>query len=191
MRGWVQSYSWNKDLLFYFLFDYDSYHLSIAFFNRSFNEGEIGIMKFRDDEHNCSIYLWVNSSLQQQRYQKSEYVQFFSLLLALSWWLIFLFIIFCFYISGLGQDDSEYGFISDIVTSEEDYRVRSQILAAFKRSGFAKDSAGRYKLLPCEFGTYVNASAETVKCIECPAGKFIRSSWKLHNYIVGIKCLHC
>ena len=42
---------------FLFLFDYDSYHLSIAFFNRSFNEGEIRIMKFRDDERNCAIYL--------------------------------------------------------------------------------------------------------------------------------------
>ena len=40
-----------------YFFDYDSYHLSIAFFNRSFNEGEIGIMKFRDDERNCAIYL--------------------------------------------------------------------------------------------------------------------------------------
>ena len=79
MWVWVQSYSWNKDLLFYFLFEYDSYHLSIAFFNRSFNEGKIGIMKFRDDERNCAIYLWVNSSLQQQRYQKSEYVQLFFL----------------------------------------------------------------------------------------------------------------
>ena len=82
---------------------------------------------------------------------------------------------FCFYIRGLGQDDYEYNFIPDVVTSEKDYRVRNQILAAFKRSGFAKESAGRYELLPCEFGTYVNASAETIKCIECPAGKFIRS----------------
>ena len=82
---------------------------------------------------------------------------------------------FCFYIRGLGQDDSEYSVISDIVSSEKDYRVSRQIQAAFKRSGFAKESAGRYKLLPCEFGTYVNASAETIKCIECPAGKFIRS----------------
>ena len=53
----MQSYSSNKDLLYYFLFDYDSYHLSIAFFNRSLNEGKIGIMKFRDDERNCTIHL--------------------------------------------------------------------------------------------------------------------------------------
>ena len=89
--------------------------------------------------------------------------------------MIFLFIIFVFYVRGLGQDDYEYNFIPDVVTSEKDYRVRNQILAAFKRSGFAKESAGRYELLPCEFGTYVNASAETIKCTECPAGKLIRS----------------
>ena len=82
---------------------------------------------------------------------------------------------FCFYIRGLGQKDSEYNFISDIVTSEKYHWLRDQILAAFKQSGFAKEGVGRYKLLPCEFGTYVNASAETIKCIECPAGKFIRS----------------
>ena len=82
---------------------------------------------------------------------------------------------FCFYIRGLGQDDYGYNFIPDVVISEKDYRVRNQILVAFRRSGFAKKSAGLYKLLPCEFGTYVNASAETIKCIECPAGKFIRS----------------
>ena len=82
---------------------------------------------------------------------------------------------FCFYIRGLGRDDSEYSVISDIVTSQKDYWVKQQILAAFKRSGFAKKGVGRYELLPCEFGTYVNASAETIKCIECPAGKFIRS----------------
>ena len=81
---------------------------------------------------------------------------------------------FCFYIRGLGRDDSEYSVISDIVISEKDYWVKRQILAAFKQSGFANESGGR-ELLPCEFGTYVNASAENIKCIECPAGKFIRS----------------
>ena len=81
---------------------------------------------------------------------------------------------FCFYIRGLGQNDSEYSVISDIVNSEKDFWVRYQIKAAFKQSGFARESVGR-ELLPCEFGTYVNASAETIKCIECPAGKFIRS----------------
>ena len=71
---------------------------------------------------------------------------------------------FCFYIRGLG----------DFVISEKDYWVKKQMQAAFKQSGFAKESVGR-ELLPCEVGTYVNASAETIKCIECPAGKFIRS----------------
>ena len=82
---------------------------------------------------------------------------------------------FCFYIRGLGQDDSEYSVISDVVNSEKDYWVRKQLLAAFKQAGFANESAGSNKLLPCEVGTYVNASAETVNCIECPAGKCIRS----------------
>ena len=82
---------------------------------------------------------------------------------------------FCFYIRGLGQNDSEHNVIYDIVTSNNDYWVRRQILAAFKQSGFAKESGGRYKLLPCEFGTYVNASAETINCTECPAGEFISS----------------
>ena len=79
---------------------------------------------------------------------------------------------FCFYIRGLEQNDSEYIVVSDTVISANDYWVQEQKLAAFKRSGFANESGGRYKLLPCEFGTYVNASAETIKCIECPAGKF-------------------
>ena len=82
---------------------------------------------------------------------------------------------FCFYIRGLGQDDSEHIDISDIVISEKDDWFREQILAAFKQSGFAKQSDGHYKLLPCELGTHVNASAETIKCTECPAGKLIRS----------------
>ena len=82
---------------------------------------------------------------------------------------------FCFYIRELAQNDSEYNVISDIVTSEKSYWIRDQMKAAFKQSGFANQSAGPNKLLPCELGTYVNASAETIKCIECPAGKFIRS----------------
>ena len=81
---------------------------------------------------------------------------------------------FCFYIRELAQNDSEYSVISDIVTSEKDVWVRHQIKAAFKQSGFAKESVGR-ELLPCELGTYVNASAGTINCTECPAGKFIRS----------------
>ena len=81
---------------------------------------------------------------------------------------------FCFYIRELAQNDSEYNVISDIAISENDGWVRYQIEAAFKQSGFARESVGR-ELLPCEFGTYVNASAETINCTECPAGKFICS----------------
>ena len=82
---------------------------------------------------------------------------------------------FCFYIRGLGQNDSEYSVTSDIFISEKYDFLRGQLLEAFKQSGFAKEGVGRYELLPCEFGTYVNASAETINCTECPAGKFIRS----------------
>ena len=78
---------------------------------------------------------------------------------------------FCFHIRELAQNDSEYIFIPE----KYSWAVREQILRAFKQSGFAKESVGLYELLPCEFGTYVNASAETINCIECPAGKFIRS----------------
>ena len=81
---------------------------------------------------------------------------------------------FCFHLRGLAQNDSEYSVISDVVTPEKNVWVRDQMKAAFKQSGFAKESVG-LELLPCEFGTYVNASAETNKCTECPAGKFIRS----------------
>ena len=81
---------------------------------------------------------------------------------------------FCFYIRELGQEDSGYSVITDIVTSEKDVFLRDQLLAAMKQFGFARESVGR-QLLPCEVGTYVNASAETINCTECPAGKFIRS----------------
>ena len=53
--------------------------------------------------------------------------------------------------------------------------LKEQLQAAFKKSGFANQSLGNYKLLPCSLGWFVNASSEANKCIECPAGKFLLS----------------
>ena len=47
------------------------------------------------------------------------------------------------------------------------------LLLAFRQSGFANASnESEYKLLPCSLGTFVKASANDPKCLECPAGNF-------------------
>ena len=48
-------------------------------------------------------------------------------------------------------------------------------MPAFEQSGFANQSLGKYKLLPCSLGWFVNASSEANNCIECPAGKLVLS----------------
>ena len=53
--------------------------------------------------------------------------------------------------------------------------LRDQLLPVFKQSGFANQSLGKYKLLPCSLGWFVNASSEANECIECPAGKVLLS----------------
>ena len=53
--------------------------------------------------------------------------------------------------------------------------MKDYLLPAFKKSGFANQSLGKYKLLPCSLGWFVNASSEANKCIECPAGKLVLS----------------
>ena len=70
--------------------------------------------------------------------------------------------------SGVGQDDSEY-----IDISQQDSWLIMQLLTAFKQAGFANQSVGYFKLLQCSLGTFVNASATAIKCIECPAGKIL------------------
>ena len=50
-----------------------------------------------------------------------------------------------------------------------------QLLQAFKQSGFANQSLGKYKLLPCSLGWFVNASSEANECVKCPAGKLLLS----------------
>ena len=52
---------------------------------------------------------------------------------------------------------------------------RDHLLPVFKQSGFANQSLGKYKLLPCSLGWFVNASSEANECIECPAGKVLLS----------------
>ena len=50
--------------------------------------------------------------------------------------------------------------------------VREELRNMFLRSGFANESNGRYWLLPCATGTFVNSSESAPKCQKCPAGKF-------------------
>ena len=45
---------------------------------------------------------------------------------------------------------------------------------AFGHAGFANQTHGEYKLLPCTLGTFVNqtvSNSNDLKCLECPAGK--------------------
>ena len=51
--------------------------------------------------------------------------------------------------------------------------MKDQLLPAFKQSGFANQSLGKYKLLPCSLGWFVKASSEANNCTECPAGKLV------------------
>ena len=55
------------------------------------------------------------------------------------------------------------------------YWIRDQLLPVFKQAGFANQRLGKYKLLPCSLGWFVNASSEANECIECPAGKVLLS----------------
>ena len=50
-----------------------------------------------------------------------------------------------------------------------------QLRLAFKQAGFANQSLGYYKLLPCTLGWFVNAYSEANECVECPAGKLLLS----------------
>ena len=87
------------------------------------------------------------------------------------WIAITYFFFLIFYFSGIGHDDSEYIDISPFNFSSMAY----QLLQAFKQSGFANQSLGKYKLLPCSLGWFVNASSEANECVECPAGKLLLS----------------
>ena len=74
-----------------------------------------------------------------------------------------------FFFRGPGQDDTEQIDISYY----SNYYFAKDLLLAFRQSGFASASnESAYKLLPCSLGTFVKASANDPKCLECPAGNF-------------------
>ena len=74
-----------------------------------------------------------------------------------------------FFFRGPGKDDTEHIDISYY----DYYDFGKDLLLAFRRSGFTSASnQNEYKLLPCSLGTFVKASAEDPKCLECPAGNF-------------------
>ncbi|CAH3198875.1 unnamed protein product, partial [Porites evermanni] len=85
---------------------------------------------------------------------------------------------------GVGYDDSEYIDISSFFPYPW---MADPLLPAFKQSGFANQILGKYKLLPCSLGWFVNASSEAKKCIECPAGGFYSDQLAF----VNDSCLHC
>jgi len=87
--------------------------------------------------------------------------------------------LFFWVFSGLGQDDTEY-----IDISKEFGSVKDVLFEVFGRAGFANQTYGKYKLLPCTLGTFVNQTVSNyndLKCLECPAGKvfFINASLNL------------
>ena len=113
---------------------------------------------------------------------------FFTLSLAPRQHLLSLFFLI-FHFSGLEQDDSKYIDISDS-------GARHDLLSAFKKSGFANQSLGYYKLLPCSLGWFVNSSSEDNNCKECPAGKLPLNLADNHGDNINLPliytiCSHC
>ena len=59
------------------------------------------------------------------------------------------------------------------------YTTKQALLEAFRRAGFANQTQGEIKLLPCPLGTFVNKSvsgSDDLKCLECPAGKLFQTN---------------
>ena len=101
----------------------------------------------------------------------------------------FIYLFFCVF-SGLGQDDTE---LIDI--SNETGIARNTLFEAFGRAGFANQTHGKYKLLPCTLGTFVNQTVSNIDdlmCLECPAGKmfFINVALNLQP-LPADKCKEC
>ena len=75
-----------------------------------------------------------------------------------------------FYFSGVQENKSEF-----IDISELERFVRDHVRETFVRSGFADrfadDELGKYKLLPCPLGTFVDSSLTDPNCKNCSAGK--------------------
>ena len=57
--------------------------------------------------------------------------------------------------------------------------AKRDLLEAFRRAGFANQTQGVLKLLPCSLGTFVNKSIsgiDDLECLECPAGKLFQTN---------------
>ena len=96
--------------------------------------------------------------------------------------LLSIYLFFCVF-SGLGQDENEYIDISGV--KDEDREI---LFEAFGRAGFAHQTHGKYKLLPCTLGTFVNQTVRNsndLKCLECPAGKVVLSK------VIGFRVALC
>ena len=66
------------------------------------------------------------------------------------------------------ENESEFIDISKLALLSA---ARRSIRETFVRSGFADDSVGYYKLLPCPLGTFADSFQTDPKCKNCPAGK--------------------
>ena len=71
-----------------------------------------------------------------------------------------------FYFSGVQESVSESIDILNLGWPERD-----NVRRAFVQSGFANDTLGKYKLLPCPLGTFVDSSLTDPNCKNCSAGK--------------------
>ena len=70
--------------------------------------------------------------------------------------------------SGVQENESEFIDISKLALP---YPASRSIRETFVRSGFADDSVGYYKLLPCPLGTFADSFQTHPRCKNCPAGK--------------------
>ena len=88
---------------------------------------------------------------------------------------------YCFLlVSGLGQSDSEYVDVGNLISSLGQ-EVALSLTDSFGRAGFANRTNGEHKLLPCSVGTFVNSKISDpteLKCLECPPGKIFNTSFK-------------
>ena len=71
-----------------------------------------------------------------------------------------------FYFSGVQENKSEFIDISNVGWNERD-----NVRETFVQSGFADDRLGKYKLLPCPLGSFVDSSLTDPNCKNCSAGK--------------------
>ena len=72
---------------------------------------------------------------------------------------------FQFHFSGAQRNMEEFIDIRSVVNQTE---VREGLRIMFLHSGFANESNGGYRLLPCATGTFVNSSERAPKCQKMP-----------------------